>query len=332
MKVKTVGKRFSRKRTRTAETPEENAEIRQNPSTHTLAEIILAAGGAFKSPGPVTAFPDGLPRDPFSIKAADYMDVARGVLAERGQPNAPMMFQVASCPVDYVDSDAPEDMGLSEHAIKTFKAAYPGEPVPDYLKNGWRLRDDISSTWQEEEPLADHLLRAALLDVYLEKVKGFSHDSIEVLAAKIVVKASRFFWRSAALPPPLHSDLDRWVAGCKLKDSEADLLTEALELGELRTLLLVYLRDEVPQHQRASAARSPLGDIVDGLARDNGRAKGLWSRLLGEMQCEWPDAEEAQGENGQPTISYTTNDGKAATFSMKTFSNRLSAARRKISR
>mgnify|MGYP003646014292 CR=1 FL=1 len=143
-----------------------------------------------------------------------------------------------------------------------------------------------------------------LYSFYIGELK-FKHDSIEALLAEVL----------------LHAD----IVLDELNDP-ATRVHAAYSIGKAETRIDFYSGTLGKQIENAKAPRkNNLNRIIKKLSTIDEPAKHLWNRFFSDLSQEFESVRESTTEL---RYYYTTEKGKEYSITLKTFQNKLSAARK----
>jgi hypothetical protein len=161
--------------------------------------------------------------------------------------------------------------------------------------------------WVSEKPITENRIGVNTLSNYLEKVKGYEHDSFECLTALILEKIDRILINE--IPKELESSVK-----------------DAYFLGEMIVKRIVYSIESERQSIKAKKARSHIKPLIKQLSKRKGSAKELWEELIVKMENERYEP-ELSSPNDKPRISYYDKNDKRKKIAFTTFSNNISEFR-----
>lgn len=165
---------------------------------------------------------------------------------------------------------------------QTFKEWLEGE----FIKEQQILEHDgVLYEYQNNHPTNDERLKFQHLPTYLEQAKGFKHDSMECLTARVIKLIERLLEYEAT-------------------KEEENKLKDAYYLGEIIMKRNVYAMEMKRQKENASKPRSPIPPIVKKLAKLDCSAKELWVKLIDILYGMELDPVRSNDNGGYSSLTY----------------------------
>lgn len=232
-------------------------------------------------------------------KAADFLEA-------QGLPSCPLLYKVASKPIEWIDSDRPEDIERAQMDAHLEWRTFGGGAPLELPSAGKRMSPDIEVSWSDSLPDHGRRLGFKSLHSYIQDIKGYAFDDIEALAAEIVFLCHR------------------------IQQEENDCGLATLRLGRISTIFDIYRKQRKTQSAKASKRReSTIAPMVDRLAAQDEPPADLWPQLYALLDGEGLNPREHVDESGfYYEYDHPVKDGRKS-YKKTTFHTAISKARRR---